>query len=448
MKLLDHFNLSYKVEDVRRMRNEYGKDSEIDSGVFYHAVVDSFTKEGNEDHSNLQQSFSRNRFYRKASSFTIQKINKDFSGTYRCVDVGCGPRLLLGNVFGKEWMRLFNSNKVVLQVTGLDAHEQFVKTAEQYSKNEVFHNSNGLVKVNGIVGDAAENKKSLEALSKADVAIHEVFGSLLGAECMSRLLKNISKDTVVIPDTGATLFKLASFSRNSISKMINSKSNNNIHIYRKVSYVRNLNFEATGGISDNIGILELYKNGSKPGGAKKWAKRGSQKYTSRFKCVRDGVVHALACWIHLGHGDVKKDFSTSQRNRNRAKFQCEMENSFEVRHHLPTKKEKKKKKTMEKNIVYVPRREIRLSTNGSDPISSANEGAWKNPLIFLPNPVKVKEETDLVIASQIKNIGTKHQKYMIKVFLVDSRTPGKKTEQVADIELTMADLYPWYSDCE
>ena len=131
MKLLDKFNVSYIVEDIERMRSDYGDSdkSGFDHSYFYKTVVDSFIQEGGGDHSNLVQAHTRNNFYRDCAIHTIRKINKGYRGTYKCVDLGCGPRLLLGVTFGKEWLRLMTSSSTTLEITGIDAHETFVKKA-------------------------------------------------------------------------------------------------------------------------------------------------------------------------------------------------------------------------------------------------------------------------------------------------------------------------------
>ena len=131
MKLLDKFNVSYIVEDIERMRSDYGDSdkSGFDHSYFYKTVVDSFIQEGGGDHSNLVQAHTRNNFYRDCAIHTIRKINKGYRGTYKCVDLGCGPRLLLGVTFGKEWLRLMTSSSTTLEITGIDADETFVKKA-------------------------------------------------------------------------------------------------------------------------------------------------------------------------------------------------------------------------------------------------------------------------------------------------------------------------------
>ena len=96
----------------------------------------------------------------------------------------------------------------------------------------------------GVSGDAVENKEANHAISSSDCVIHEVFGSVLGAECMTRLLSNIGDNTVVIPDTAGTFFKLCSFSSQNVLDMINVRSKQTIHIYRKVSYVRGLDLSS------------------------------------------------------------------------------------------------------------------------------------------------------------------------------------------------------------
>ena len=84
MKLLDKFNVSYMVEDIERMRSDYGDSnrSSFDHSHFYKTVVDSFIQEGGGDHSNLVQAHTRNNFYRDCAVHTIRKINKGYRGTY------------------------------------------------------------------------------------------------------------------------------------------------------------------------------------------------------------------------------------------------------------------------------------------------------------------------------------------------------------------------------
>ena len=287
-------------------------------------------------------------------------------------------------------------------------------------------------------GDAVENKEANHAISSSDCVIHEVFGSVLGAECMTRLLSNIGDNTVVIPDTAGTFFKLCSFSSQNVLDMINVRSKQTIHIYRKVSYVRGLDFEFCGGISENIGVLELYEGGSIPGRAKTWCKKKSQRYTSEFQILRRGVIHAFACWIFLGHGDK---VATSKRKRgHRQPFQGEDRGETDrdkkkmLVHHY-------KKKVPIKRTV--PERFHRLSTNSMDPITSATEGAWKNPLIFLPQPIQVAEGSTIMVATQVKNIGTKSQYYQISIYY---KQGSQDLENLMSWNVGLADLYPWYAE--
>ena len=319
-----------------------------------------------------------------------------------------------------------------LEITGIDAHEKFVSNAVRYASHEVFHNHQRLVSVKGVSGDALDDKDAKNAIKNADCVVHEVFGSISGAECMTRLLRNIGDNTVVIPDTAGTFFKLCSFSRSNILDMINVKSKHKLHIYRKAAYVRGLNFQRCGGISDNIGVLELYEGGSIPGNAKTWCKKKSQRYTSAFQISRPGVFHALACWIFLGHGD---DSSTKKRKREHESFECENKDLMRVRKY---EKNQVKKKT-------VPQRFHRLSTNSMDPITSSVEGAWKNPMLFLPKAIQVAENSTIVVATEVKEIGTKSQYYTISMYYQPPDQSEQKLEHVANWNIGLADLYPWYA---
>ena len=292
----------------------------------------------------------------------------------------------------------------------------------------------------GVSGDAVENKEANHAISSSDCVIHEVFGSVLGAECMTRLLSNIGDNTVVIPDTAGTFFKLCSFSSQNVLDMINVRSKQTIHIYRKVSYVRGLDFEFCGGISENIGVLELYEGGSIPGRAKTWCKKKSQRYTSEFRILRQGVIHALACWIFLGHGD--KDESSKRRRGHRKSFQGEEHGEKDTEKKKMIVKHYQKTDTTDRTV---PERFHRLSTNSMDPITSATEGAWKNPLMFLPQPLQVAEGSLVLVATQVKNIGTKSQYYQITIYY--RKEPGsQEMEKLMRWNVGLADLYPWYAE--
>ena len=52
-------------------------------------------------------------------------------------------------------------------------------------------------------------------------------------------------------------------------------------------------------VSENVGVLELYTGGSKPGGARAWGAIDSQIYTSTFDVQHEGEVNALAHWLCL-----------------------------------------------------------------------------------------------------------------------------------------------------
>eukprot|EP01043_Picozoa_sp_COSAG02_P021497 COSAG02_NODE_1093_length_14617_cov_13.078661_6_plen_1109_part_00 len=402
------------VEDIAYKEEKVAKMSLAE---FHQDLMRRFQDDNTEG---LVTSTVRNEFYTHAfqdfaralrtTAMTTKK--KSWKEKFIAVDAGCGPKALLTQMFIKQ-MQLKNA-AALLSVTAVDVVESFVsQAADEICRNGL----NDIVTV--VLSDAAE----CDQLYSADLVLHEVFGNIASSESFIAFAKNVGPNTRVLPDTSATLFQLCTVSEHTINANSSCIGHQDgLIIGQKVATVRSLQLDKCALVSNGVGVLELYANGGTPGAARDWAKERSQCWTSKFNVQTSGKIHALGCFIFLGHGEPETG-PKSTRSQGRAHVFMELP--------IDAKREG------EQHALKFPKRACSFTNDQRD---GATDRAWRNPMILLEKELRVQQGDTVTVKTEVGRLGQHGPTYKVEIFV--ERSNGLRADSIFQ-EFNQKHLYPY-----
>jgi len=241
-----------------------------------------------------------------------------------------------------------------------------------------------------------------------------------------------------------------------------------------VASVRALKFEPLVGVAcRGVGILELYAGGSQKGGGRRWGVANTQEFISRFEVVERGVIHALGCFLYLGHGDrVEGKGSPGDKGRlsptgRRSARSGPQDWHFQglnldvvcgVRPMRGTSEQSVEGDTEHGGETGMPQqdgdveferggdpvllepRQHSITTDKRDAPSTVTRGAWRNPLLLLPEEIRVEEDDVVEVRSSVERLGCKGPRYRICLQLLRG---GKRIGDQVREYYTQKDVFPW-----
>ena len=284
----------------------------------------------------------------------------------------------------------------------------------------------------------------LAVLFEPFAMLSQVFGMIASSESFTAFIKHVGPQTVVVPDTCATFFQLITFDTGVLLPP-------DLIVSQKVASVRALNFDRAAKACSGVGVLELYTDGSKPGGALEWAKEGAQSHRSRFGVNSDCQVHALGCFLYLGHGDRTEEERSARPGegplgQRRSHRMAPMRRAVES---LPWSVEKVNRVILPNGeastpvanrLEFAPRLHSMTTDKRDSSQARTGEKAWRNPMLLLPEALNVLRGDEVLVECDVGRLGEKGPLY--KVRFSHYRDGALIGEPMSD-EYSQKDLFPW-----
>ncbi len=431
-----------------------------------------FAVEGTEG---LTHAASRNGFYQAALNLELRRAlaarprargpargrgARLAASPLRVVDAGCGPSLLLGGFAIEAYLKAraaSESRAPPLELTGIEICDDFCRRARQHVAQAAPFAAacgrGGAAAARVVCGDAA-GARGAALLGAADVIVHEVFGSVASVEGFTAFCKRAGPATTVVPDTAATLFQLVGLGGATRAALgAGAGRAGELVVGEHVASARALDFAALARASSGeLGVLELYAGGGGGGGARAWGAAGSQEFESRFEVTRPDVVHALGCFLYLGHGDVASGGGADGRARPPARGArgAPRAHAFEELACVAARAGSDADRSAR---VALPRRAVSITTDQRDrgePGAFAAVGPWRNPLLLLREPLEVARGDVVVVRSSVRRLGEKGPSYVVDVHHLRPPAGGGPPVELARFahEYDQKQVFPWLRSAE
>ena len=424
------------------LREVYG--DEVTDDKYFDSVCSYQEMEG---HLSMVSDKARNAFYAQSLATCCAAWMSPRAGPLLVCDVGCGPTALLTRLAVREYESAVPSaaKRAHARFVAIDIGAQTCAAARRSLRDDPLS-----VAVDVTHADAGKGK-GRKVVASSDVVIHEVFGVLASIEGFTRWAHRAARATVV-PDTAATLFHLVDYDDALRAFPRGARIGERIALARVA-------FEHCTATSADVGVLELFAGGSTRGGAAAWG--ADQRHESTFRIRRRGDISALGCFISIGNGGVDDDCvgvecsggaacgggsstaaatprarSATPRptpaRRKRSSRQVQPAQPFALAHAPPGARGA---------AATLPRRKHWTTSDARDARWSSSN--WKNVLLLLPRPLRVKAGDKVVVVATVVGLETKAVRYACAVTLY------RATRQIGgtmDVEVTQRDVFPWWDE--